>query len=709
MATSTTTSSLVDCLKSVADQYFGARELEPAEQACRLVIEHSPRDVESLSRLGRLSMIRGDHAAALSWFAKVSEIKESPSNLVNIAICLTVAGELGRALAACDRALAMNCNFEPAYIQAGFINEELGLYNAALKYVTKGLKANPGSSELLFARGCLWMLTGTGGYAEYEYRPGRLELARRCDEYAEWTGQDLSGKTILVVREQGIGDQIMFSRWLNNLLEMDCNVILLTMPELARLMADSFPGATVLSSDSQLEDYEPDYWVSICSLPYRICGLNGSAAPLGKGWLRKPIAVPEISKRLKASGKFRVGLAWAGSPKHKRDRLRSMQFSDIANQMPDTVELYSLQAGVAAGQNDGRAIDLGNLCHDILDLAYAVSEMDLIVSVDSAVLHLAGALGRPSIGLIYQPTDWRWRLSGNGPYESMRLLRQRFPGEWLPVLEQLGPAVLKAKKLGRRRDVPTDVYPEQCGVETAGGVMYYHPLCHYIGRAISEYGEYSDSEVRLLAKVLTHGGRVIEAGANVGGLTVPISNIIGKTGKVFAFEPQPVYCDLLRMNAGENVAVYQMALGNVNGVIEMNLIPTDRVHAPGWQSDGPLTDVEIRRIDDLDIEGPIDLIKIDVDGQEHEILKGAEKTIARDRPFIYVEYDKPERYPELLQWLADRDYRLYRHSAPLFNPDNFAGNPVNVFGSLISLMLLCVPNERKNIHIHGLDRIRERV
>jgi hypothetical protein len=153
-----------------------------------------------------------------------------------------------------------------------------------------------------------------------------------------------------------------------------------------------------------------------------------------------------------------------------------MQFSDIANQMPDTVELYSLQAGVAAGQNDGRAIDLGNLCHDILDLAYAVSEMDLIVSVDSAVLHLAGALGRPSIGLIYQPTDWRWRLSGNGPYESMRLLRQRFPGEWLPVLEQLGAAVLKAKKLGRRRDVPTDVYPEQSGVETAGGVIGHAAL-----------------------------------------------------------------------------------------------------------------------------------------------------------------------------------------------------------------------------------------
>jgi hypothetical protein len=100
------------------------------------------------------------------------------------------------------------------------------------------------------------------------------------------------------------------------------------------------------------------------------------------------------------------------------------------------------------------------------------------------------------------------------------------------------------------------------------------------------------------------------------------------------------------------------------------------------------------------------LIKIDVDGQELDILKGAEETIARCRPFLYCENDKPDQYPDLLPWMHSHGYRLYQHLAPLYNPLNFAQNHVNVFGSTFSAMVLGVPDERKDLHFPDLERLR---
>jgi Methyltransferase FkbM domain len=117
-------------------------------------------------------------------------------------------------------------------------------------------------------------------------------------------------------------------------------------------------------------------------------------------------------------------------------------------------------------------------------------------------------------------------------------------------------------------------------------------------------------------------------------------------------------------------------------------------------------------IDSLNLTA-CDLIKIDCDGPELAILQGAEATIARCRPVIYCENDKPEKYPDLMPWLIRHEYRLYQHYAPLYDEDNFRKNKVNVFGNIVSAMLLCVPQERKDVHplewgIAGLSRVRQK-
>jgi FkbM family methyltransferase len=225
--------------------------------------------------------------------------------------------------------------------------------------------------------------------------------------------------------------------------------------------------------------------------------------------------------------------------------------------------------------------------------------------------------------------------------------------------------------------------------------MSFHPNDHYIGRALHLYGEYSQSEAQLLAAALEPGDTVIEAGANIGGLTAAIADRVGPAGSVIAFEPQPHYFALLNFNVGgrENVIVREEALGATEvDAIEIEGISLDAIHAPGWTGSGRKHLVFQATIDRL--EADPSLIKIDVDGQELDILKGAEATIQRARPFLYVENDKPAKYPDLLSWIEARGYRIYQHYAPLFNPNNYAGYRVNVFGNIVSAMIFCVPKER---------------
>jgi hypothetical protein len=106
----------------------------------------------------------------------------------------------------------------------------------------------------------------------------------------------------------------------------------------------------------------------------------------------------------------------------------------------------------------------------------------------------------------------------------------------------------------------------------------------------------------------------------------------------------------------------------------------------------------------------MDFIKIDTDGSEMAVLRGAKDTIMRCRPVLYVEFDRPEQYPDMLPWLDAHGYRIYMHNARLFNPQNFAKNHVNVFGNLVSKMLLCIPQERKDRPgewgIDGISRVK---
>jgi FkbM family methyltransferase len=729
LARSVASSELLDLALMVSGSCWGAKEYLPAKRAAQLALQIEPACVEALTRLGRVALVERDFVRAEEYFERAATAQGGfdATTAVNLAIAQGSRHRFGAALQMCDLALSLGPEFLPAHIHRAALNEEIGQIEEAERLVVDSLRRFPGHPELLYALALYQLKRGdfANGWLNYENRPPRLHLASKLEEYPEWAGEPLDGKTVLVCGEQGMGDQIMFARYIPLLEAIGAKVVFFTLPELARLFAGALLNCRVITGDAELAGIEPDYWVAAGSLPLKWRTIENidvvrspAQDPALFPYLWAPRAeIDRFGALISGTGNLRVGLCWKGNPKHRRDEYRSMPFAELKPllEIPG-IDFYSLQRG----DTESGLIDLTAYCHDMADTAAAIANLDLVITVDTAVLHLAGAMGKPVWGLIYTPGDWRWgsaEARATPWYSSARLIRQRKQLVWGPEIGQLACDLwLRRCSIAGKENKVRRAYTD--GKFTGFGNCKYGAMSwpgndHYIGRALDLYGEYSESEMAMLRRVLAPGDTVVEAGANVGGLTVPIAQHVGIEGKVHAFEPQPAYFRCLTDNLLRNTVAVRapMALGCAAGRMTLRRVEEAKVHAPGWASTGPEFTVGVTTVDALGLE-TCHLIKIDVDGAEHEILRGAEATIGRCRPFIYVEYDKPTEYPEMLAWLATKGYRLgyrlYRHAAPLFNPHNWWGNQVNVFGSLVSLMVLAVPAERKGIHPTewGIERIQ---
>lgn len=242
------------------------------------------------------------------------------------------------------------------------------------------------------------------------------------------------------------------------------------------------------------------------------------------------------------------------------------------------------------------------------------------------------------------------------------------------------------------------------------GAVLYNTHDVYIGRSFDLYGEYAESEMELLGAILRPGAVVFDVGANIGAHTLFFARTVGAGGTVVAFEPQrqvfQTLCANVALNNQGNVMTFHAAVGAEQGMT--------KVPHPDYAQDGNFggvsvdpgaagEPVQVMRIDQVGAPA-VHLLKIDVEGMELEVLKGAAATISRHRPALYVENDRKDRSPALLEYIAGLDYRAYWHIAPLFNANNFFGAEENVFGKTISLNMLCLPADAPQ-NIQGLREV----
>lgn len=226
------------------------------------------------------------------------------------------------------------------------------------------------------------------------------------------------------------------------------------------------------------------------------------------------------------------------------------------------------------------------------------------------------------------------------------------------------------------------------------GMMKFMPHDVYIGRALELYGEYSEEEVAFLTGLLTPDDTVVEVGANIGAITLPLA----RAAKwVYAFEPQAPLHEILRdtldANSVDNVTTKRCAIGREFGTACIPPLEYAAENNFGGISLGDTgTPVAVETLDSYGFE-QVRLLKIDVEGMEADVLAGAQETIQRCRPLIYVENDRSEKAAALIRELRALGYRLYWHKPRLFSVKNYRHVASNVFGNVVSMNMLCVPNE----------------
>lgn len=255
------------------------------------------------------------------------------------------------------------------------------------------------------------------------------------------------------------------------------------------------------------------------------------------------------------------------------------------------------------------------------------------------------------------------------------------------------------------------------------GLMLFNPKDAYVGRSLDLYGEFSEGEVQLFRQLVRPGDVVVEVGANLGALTVPLAHLVGPTGRVFAFEPQRIVFQALCANAAlnslTNVIARNEAVGGAAGVLAVPML--DYTHAAnygglplgpeaGWagKENVPVEEVPVVTLDALKLLR-CRLLKIDVEGMEADVLAGATDTVARCRPLLYVENDRTEKAEALVAAMTALGYALYWHTPPLFLPDNFRQNAENVFGNILSFNVFGVPAEWGDLQLTGFAPVTDAV
>jgi len=261
-----------------------------------------------------------------------------------------------------------------------------------------------------------------------------------------WLGEEsLQGKTILLQSEQGLGDALLFCRYARLASDLGARVILEVPGPLLELLADLAGVAQLVARGSALP--AADFYCPLMSLPLAFkTDLN--TIPFANGYIRsRPGKVAEWRKKLGDPGKLRVGLSWSGSVAYSSDAKRSVALSDIVRHLPGQYQYFSLQKDIKDG--DREVFDShANMVHfgaGFADTAALCELMDVVISVDTSIAHLAGAMGRPVWILLPFVPDWRWLLDREDSvwYSSARLFRQDRAGDWAGVIDRIRAELLR--------------------------------------------------------------------------------------------------------------------------------------------------------------------------------------------------------------------------------------------------------------------------
>jgi Flp pilus assembly protein TadD len=339
------------------------------------------------------------------------------------------------------RAIALDPNFADAWSNLGIALHHAGHYDEAMAALRRAIALAPHHANAHSGLGILLLMRGEfgEGWEEYEWRLQAGAVKEPRFTRPPWRGESLAGRHIYVQAEQGFGDTIQFARYLPWLERRAGSVTVRVQQKLLNLMRESLPGIEVLG-DGGAPSTAPDCECALLSLP-RLLKTRLESIPASVPYLRPPVEIgARWRARLATMPGLKAGVVWAGSPEHANDFRRSLRLAALAPVLAvPGVTFVSLQVGPRAADRQTRPAakiaDLSSKLVDFAETAAAVAALDLVITVDTAVAHLAGALGKPVWLLLPWVTDWRWLLGrADSPwYPTMRLYRQQQGEAWRDV------------------------------------------------------------------------------------------------------------------------------------------------------------------------------------------------------------------------------------------------------------------------------------
>jgi tetratricopeptide (TPR) repeat protein len=694
------------------------------------VLALKPNDPHALSNLvacdvelGHLDIAERNARDALA------RDRQNSSAMVDLGIVLCEQARYSDAVAEFERADAIgfesgdardeSVNYAICLLRAGRVRQANSVMEAKLRHFpSAALHAHYGLALLAAGR----MREGWGQY-EFRWLQDPMLSSRPKFNVPVWTGQELQGKTILLCSEQGYGDFFQFIRYAASVKALGASVLLKVREELRELAARA-PGVDrVVPNDEPLPPF--DFYINLLSIP-RNFGTDLDSIPTEVPYLHTdPLRVARWQNLIRRDGPLNVGLVWAGSTTHVGDRFRSLSLRALAPlRKIKGVRFHSLQKGPAAAElitdrGFDPIVDLGPELATFADTAAAIDQLDLIISVDTSVVHLAGALAKPVWTLVAIPSDWRWleEREDSPWYPTMRLFRQREPGAWDDVLGRLRTALEREVNNDDVKAAPTRFFfpqaiPEKpivnagwserldlCRVaETRAGIMMYMPEDLVTGQAIELYGECLQAQFEVLERLLKPGMTVLEVDAGIGAHSVPLASMLGNDGHLFLYEDDCYARQILRENLKANVISNATVMRrSLSGVRRDDSRSEAAPPLPGS------VELQTETIDDLRLKR-LDWLKIGERTDAAHVLQGACDTIRRLHPGVFIVVPGPLALLALGSVLKKFGYTSWRVETPLFNPANFNKRDVDVFEGRKSLALVASPGGSQPA-IQGCERL----
>ncbi|RKP52834.1 tetratricopeptide repeat protein [Trinickia fusca] len=427
-----------------------------AAQSYGEALQRAPNHVDALRNRAAALRTLGHLQDALEDYDRALAIMGSDAALsYNRAVALQQLGRFDEALAShAATAQAYTETAQGLYTQAVAL-QQLGEHEAALARYSLACERNPHHGAARRSEAYCRLLLGDfdSGWKQHEHRwqATDVTLRRRHADRPLWLGiEPVAGKTVLLHAEQGYGDTLQFCRYAQLIQAKGATVIVEAPAVLANLLG-SLRGVNRIVTET---DPTPafDLQCPLLSLPLAFC-TTLDTIPADTPYLQADLARREgWASRMDAvarPGRLKVGLAWSGNPRHNNDENRSLPFTALAPLLALDATFVSLQPQVRQRDADALAasgvVGFGEALADFADTAALIEALDVVISVDTSVAHLAGAVGRPVWILLPRAPDWRWLLEREDSpwYPTARLWRQTRPGDWSPVIERVKQALVE--------------------------------------------------------------------------------------------------------------------------------------------------------------------------------------------------------------------------------------------------------------------------